>query len=149
VSTVTVSIDRSSLSLTALVASDDGATYQIKQDGLTRPAITWRLTAAPDSADVHGTEYVAAAKEQTSLPLDIIVKAASSAALNTACVALEDALSQFTYTATVVVDGVTKVWSCAPAAYSPTSGLIEFGMVNGHFDVFTVTIPVYPIPGSA
>lgn len=146
-STAEVSIDRSSLSLAALVVSDDGATYQIKQDGLTRPGITWRLTAAPDSADVHGTEYVAAVKEQTSLPLDVIVKAASSAALDTACVALEDALSQFSYPVTVTVDGVAKVWSSSPAAWS-YSRPTDLAEVQQHFTVMTLTIPVYPIPGS-
>lgn len=95
--------------------------------------------------NVHGSEYVGAVKEQTSLPLKVLVQAASSAALDTAVAALEAALSQFTYTATVAVDGVTKVWSCAPASYGSESGLVEHAMVSGHFDTFVVSIPVYPI----
>lgn len=146
----TVTLDCSSIPASDVVLnSATSATYVLLQEGLSRPAITWRLTPAPDSADVHGTEYVAAAKEQTTLPLKVMIQAASSAALDAAISDLEDALSQFTYTATVVVDGVTKVWSCAPAAYSPTSGLIDSNFVDGHFDVYTITIPVYPIPGSA
>jgi hypothetical protein len=148
--TASVTIDCSSISAPNVVISDDPTgTYVLLFEGLGRPAITWRLTSAPDSVNVHGTEYVAAVKEQTSLPLKVMVQAASSAALDTAVTALEDALSQFTYPTTVAVDGVSKVWSCAPAAYSPTSGLVDASMVAQHFDVYTITIPVYPIPGSA
>lgn len=142
-----VTLDCSSISATdvEIVSDDFAATYLLLLEGLGRPAITWRLTAAPDSADVHGSEYVAAAKEQTTLPLKVLIQAASSAALDVAITALEDALSQFAYTATMVVDGVTKVWACGPAAYSPTSGLVDSNMVDGHFDVYTITIPVYPV----
>lgn len=144
--TATVTLDCSSIPATDVVLnSATSATYVLLREGLGRPGITWRLTPAPDSADVHGSEYVAAAKEQTTLPLKVMIQAASSAALDAAIDALEDALSQFSYTATVVVDGVTKVWSCSPAACSPTSGLIESELVDGHFDVYTITIPVYPV----
>lgn len=143
-STATVSIDRTSLTLSALAITDDGATYQLKQDGLTRPAITWRLTSVPDSINIHGTEYIGVAKEQTSIPLEVIVKSTTSSALNTAVVALETALSQFTYTVTVTVDGVAKVWTAGPASWSfpmPTgpSDVAQF------FTLMTVSIPVYPI----
>lgn len=144
--TASVTINCSSISAPNIVISDAlDATYELVREGLGRPAITWRKTAAPDSADVHGTEYVAAVKEQTTLPLKVMIQAASSAALNTALNALEAALSQFSYTATVTVDGVTKVWSCGPAAYGSESGLIEHAKVLAHYDLWTITIPVYPI----
>lgn len=143
-STVTVSIDRTSLSLSALSITDDGATYQISQDGLSRPGVTWRMAAVPNSADTHGTEYVAAAKEQTSIPLEVIVKAASSAALNTAVEALLDALSQFSFDVTVTVDGVAKTWAASPASWAPKAAAGP-AQVAQHFEVLTVSIPVYPI----
>lgn len=145
-STVTVSIDRSSLpgALSPLVIADDGATYQIGQDGLGRPARSWRTTNMPDSADVHGSEPIAAVLEQTSIPLEVIVKAASSAALNTAVEALFDALSQFTYKVTVTVDGVAKTWSASPAPIAPKAPTGP-SQVAQFFEVFTVTVPVYPI----
>lgn len=143
-SVATVSIDRSSLSLSALTITDDGATYQLAQDGLGRPGITWRLASAPDSANVHGTEYVGAAREQSSLPLTVIVKAASSSALNTAVAALEDALSQFAYDVTVTVDGVAKVWPASPAAWSFTTP-VSPAQVTQFYTLMTITLPVYPI----
>lgn len=141
-----VTIDRSSLSLSDLVISDAfDATYQLLRDGLGRPAITWRMTAAPDSVDVHGTEYLAAVKEQTSLPLKVMVQAASTGALDTAVTALEDALSQFTFPVTQDIDGVTKVWSASPASYGADSGQVVHARVLQHFEVMVITIPIYPI----
>lgn len=142
-----MSVDRSALSLAALVFDDDGPTYRLTEQGLGRPAITWRRTAAPDSANVHGTEYIGAAKEQSSLPLEVKVYAASTAALDAACNELEDALSQFAYPVTVTEDGVTKVWSAGPADMS--SGLVDSGDVPAHIRTYALSIPVYPIPGSA
>jgi hypothetical protein len=144
---VSVSVDRSALSLTALVFNADGPTYRITEQGLGRPGITWRRTAAPDSVNVHGTEYVAASKEQSSLPLEVGVYAGTTADLDAACVALEDALSQFAYDVTVTEDGVVKVWSAGPADMA--SGLVDSGEVASHIRTYTITIPVYPIPGSA
>jgi hypothetical protein len=143
-STITVSIDRTSLSLSALAATNDGATYQIAQDGLGDPGITWRKSTMPDSDDIHGSEYVAAAKEQTSIPLEVIVKAASSSALKTARDALFAALSQFTYTVTVTVDGVSDVWTAGPADWARSTA-VQPGQVAQFFTVLTITIPVYPI----
>lgn len=98
----------------------------------------------PDSPDIHGTEYTSAAKEESSLPLEVKVFAASTAALNTACNALESALSQFEYTATVTEDGVSKVWSCAPADWS--TGSVDAGESAAFLRTYTITIPVFPVP---
>jgi hypothetical protein len=143
-STVTVAIDRASLSLSALTIANDGATYQIGMDGLSRPGRTWRITSAPDSADVHGSVPIAAALEQTSIPLEVIVKSTSSSALNTAVDALFAALSQFIYPVTVTVDGVAKVWSASPATVTPKAATGP-AQVAQFFEVFTVTIPIYPV----
>lgn len=140
-STASVSIDRTSLSLSALVIADDGATYQLGKDGLGEPNMTWRITSMPDSNDIHGSEPVTAVKEATSLPLTVIVKAASSAALKTATTALTDALSQFAYTATVTVDGQSDVWQCSPASWA-RSNAVQPGEVAQFFKVLTVTIPL-------
>lgn len=142
-----VTIDRSSLSEADLTIADSG-TYCLTEKGLGRPGITWRKATAPDSADVHGSEYFAAVKEQTSLPLEVAILADSSAELEAAIDELTDALSQFTYTVTVTVGGVSKVWDAGPADWSAASGLVEFSKANRFFDVLKVTIPIYPIPGS-
>lgn len=140
-STASVSIDRTSLSLSALVIADDGATYQLGMDGLGEPNMTHRTTSMPDSQDVVGSEPVSAVKEATSLPLTVIIKGSSSAALKTAVTALTDALSQFTFTATVTVDGQSDVWTCSPASWARSTA-VQPGEVAQFFKVLTVTIPL-------
>lgn len=100
----------------------------------------------PDSDAVHGTEFTAAAKEQSSLPLEVRVQGSSAGDLASACDALEAALSQFTYETTVTVDAVGRVWTCAPASWS--TGLVLSDESAAFFTVYSVTIPVYPIPGA-
>lgn len=142
--TATVSFDRTSLSLSALVASGAGPTYRITEEGLGRPAVTWRFSAMPDSPNVHGTERTGAAKEESSLPLVIDVYSDTTAHLETACDALEAALSQFTYDTTVTVDGAAKVWSCSPASWA--TGAIRAEDVNSFLRTYTINVPVYPVP---
>lgn len=142
-----VSVDRTSLSLSALSIADVvSGTYLLQKDGLGRPATMQRLTSMPDSADVHGTEYIAAAKEESSFVLKVIVQASTSSALDTAITALQDALSQFAYDITVTVGGVAKVWHASPASWSFGDGYVVDAMVLQHFELMTFTIPVYPIP---
>lgn len=141
-----VTIDRSSLSLADLVIDEamDGTYVLLLGSRLRRPGTIWRKSAMPDSNDVHGTEFLTAVKEQADIPLKVMVQADTSAALDTAIDELDDALSQFTYPVTVDLDGVEKVWDASPAPWSPDD-LEEYQAVLQHFDVLTVTLPVYPI----
>lgn len=146
-STASVSIDRTALSMSALTISGDGTgTYSLTAKGLGRPAITARSTWFPDSPDVHGSRLRSAVKEQSSLPLEVVVQAASASALDAAVTALSDALWQFSFTTTVTVDGVSKVWTCSPASWAVASGVVEVSHAAAFLEVLTITIPVYPIP---
>ena len=144
---LSVSIDRTSLSLSALVITDlPGATYRLPEDGMGRPAIAQRRTYAGNSAWLNGSTLISATKEQASLPLVIYTEAASSATLDTQMTALEAALGQFVYNVTVTVDGVAKVWRGDPADIS--WGEVDSGLVRAKMCRASVTIPVYPIPGA-
>lgn len=146
-STATVSIDRSDLSLAALVISGDGSgTYSLTDRGLGRPAITPRITNMPDSRDVEGSEILSAVKEQTALPLEVLVQATSTAALDAAIDALDAALWQLQYDVTVTIDGVAKVWHCTPAAWAVSSGVVEYARAAQFVEVLTITIPCKPTP---
>lgn len=146
-STASVTIARTALSLPDLVINDTSSTYRLTPDGLGEPGMTWRLTAMPDSADTHGTEYIAGALEQTSLPLKVLVMGADAAAVRTARNALTAALSQWDYTIAVVVDGQSATWSCAPGSWSLADG-VQYAMVAAQLEVMTISVPVYPIPGA-
>lgn len=143
--TASVSIDRTSLSLSPLVIDTAAAsTYRLGDGGLSRPVMTPRETKAPESRYYAGSELLAVTREQTALHLGVIIQAASSAALNTAVQALDDALWQFAYDVTVTVDGVVKVWHCTPATLGTASGLVEASHVEQFFDVFSIDLPCKP-----
>lgn len=141
---ITISIDRTSLSLAALVVdSTPGSGFWVPEDGLERPAITQRRQYAGASPWLHGSTLVAATKEQSTLPFTVYTQATTAALLSGQMDELEEALSQFTFDATVTIDGVAKVWACDPADIG--WGTVDSGMVRAHIARATVTIPVYPI----
>lgn len=141
-----VSVDRTELSLSALVIDTEGfGTYYIDKTGLGRVGRTPRETFASASPFVHGQSRTSVVLEESSLTLNVRVQAASSSALNTAVTALEDALFQFAYTVTVVMDGVTKVYDAYPATLNSADGLIAFERVQAFHEDLAITIPVYPV----
>lgn len=142
--TAAVSIDRASLSLSALDIGDSpGDTYCLTPEGLGEPEMTWRLGAMPDSASIHGREYISAALDESSLPLEIVVSGTSAANLATNKAALTTALSQFSYSVTVTVDSLAKVWLCGPANWS--IGAVQHSHQVELVQVVRFTIPVYPV----
>ena len=141
-----VSIDRTSLSLSALVIDTDGfGTYYVDAAGLGRVGRTWRETTAAASPFVDGVLVTDSVLDDAALALVVRVQAADTAALDTAVTALEAALSQFTYPVTVVMDGVTKVWTARPATIQTTDALIDFERVTNHIEDLSILIPVYPV----
>lgn len=143
-STASVSIDRSSLSLSPLLLTDDSPTYRLTDNGLGEPGFTWRETLMPDSGDVRGSELIAAVLERSSLPLEVLVMGSTSADLKTSVLALRDAVWQFSYATTVTVDGQSDTWAgCGPAAWSLSDGKVDHSHVAQFFRVYTITIPLY------
>lgn len=141
-----VSIDRTGLSLSALVIDTEGfGTYYVDKAGFGRVGRLPRETLATASPFVHGQFRTSVVWEEATLPLTVRVQADSSSALNTAVVALETALSQFTYSVTVTVDGVAKVWTAYPATWNSTDGLLAVERVRAFHEDLSITIPVYPV----
>lgn len=143
-----IDIDRTSLSLGALTVSDSSDTYRLARGGFGRPAITWRTTNAPDSDNVHGSELITAVKEQTSIPLTVLILGDTWDEVEAAIDVLDEALSQFSYPVTQTVGGVARVWAASPASWASTDP-IESWNVAECIEVLNVTIPVQPIPGEA
>lgn len=141
-----VSIDRTSLSLSPLVIDTDGfGTYYVDSAGLGRVGRTVRETVATSSPFVHGILVTGSVYDDAALPLVVRVQASTTSALDTAVTALETALAQFSYSVTVVMDGVTKVWTARPATIQSTDALIDFARVTNHIEDLTISIPVYPV----
>ena len=141
-----VSIDRTSLSLSALVIDTEGFnTYYVDKAGLGRVGKTPRETIAAASPFVHGQLRTAVVWEESTLPLTVRVQGTTSSALASAVDALEAALSQFVYTVTVTVDGVARAWTAYPATWNSTDGLTAFERVKTFHEDLSISIPVYPV----
>src|SRR6185312_2670988 len=122
-----ITIDCSSISASDIVISTDGfSTYYVDKAGLGRVGRAPRETFATPSPFQNGQARTAVVWDESSYPLTIRVQADSSSALDTAVAALEAALSQFIYTVTEVLDGVTKAWTAFPATWNSTDGLRAF-----------------------
>lgn len=144
--TGSVTIDRSGLSLTDLVIDTEGFnTYYIDKAGLGRVGRSPRETLATASPFVHGQARTSVVWEEASLPLTVRVQGTSSSALDTALTALDVALSQFVYEVTVVMDGVTKVYTAYPATWNSTDGLVAVERVKAFCEDLAISIPVYPV----
>ena len=138
---VVISRDGTDLTIDDTPMSD----FWIPEDGLGRPSKEWRRKYA-DEGLYHGALMTQATLEQTDLPLRVYCKAASTSALVALQDELEDAVSQFTYTATVTVDGVARIWNCDPADIS--WGLVASDMTRAYIALASLVIPVYPIAGT-
>lgn len=142
-----VSIQRSSIGLSPLVIATDGsAPYSITEGGLGRPAVTARTTYAGESNYVHGQTPVAVVRENSSLPLTVLIQGDSGAEVAQAAADLDEALWQFAYEVTVTEGTVTTTWLCSPASYGIDNGIVASHNVDEHYEVWAITIPVYPIP---
>lgn len=143
--TLTITISRTSLSLSPLVLS---GTYDSNALGVTNyqpPAEVPRYGWAPDSADVNGSELISVALEQANLSFDVVTDQATTATVSQS---LRDqvraAVGQFSFTVTTQVDGApAEVWSASRGQFSPAPRTYE-DMAN-HNPTYSVTIPVYPI----
>lgn len=141
--TASVSIDRTSLSLSPLVISNTpGGTVWLEDFQL--PAFAARKRYAPDSAHVPGSRLLTATLEAAELPLTINVRGASPAATATLQAEVEAALSQFSYDLTLTVDGVATVYE---ADFSWPRWTVDSGMVQAHLAKASVTIQINP-PGA-
>lgn len=141
-----ISIDRTSLGLGPLVIGVDGAApYSLTDGGLGRPAVSARATSVT-SPWVHGETVVNVVRDQTSIPLSVLVQGATEAALAVARDALDAALWQFVYEVTITEGTTSTTWQCTPASWGIDNSVVTPANVTGHFEVWTVTLPTYPIP---
>lgn len=111
-------------------------------DGVIRPAFEARRKYAPDSAWVGGKQLLAVVRDQAELTFPVIVRAQNAAAVEGWVQAFEIVLWQFSYTATLDIDGVTYDYDCEPAV--PVWGKISAPQRQINVRAGTVTIPVNP-----
>lgn len=146
--TLTISIDRTSLSLPPLVFSGTLDSNDLGVVDYQQPALQMRVGYVPDSVDRHGSQKNSAAYQQAILGWDWVAdQAASETESQAAYLEVAAALAQFDYTITTQVSGApAQVWDPDPGSVVPSSRTYED--LSNLTQVFAVTVPVYPIAGS-
>lgn len=114
------------------------------------PARQARVSYAPDSVNVHGSEAIGASWQQALLSFGwMLDEAADEAAVQAARAEVIAAVGQFSYTVTTQANGApAEVWRADMGSVAlPERTYVD--LARPDVLVFPVTIPVYPIPGSA
>lgn len=144
-SRASITVDRTSLGKAALVIADDGATFRLTEEGVGYVVQSVRVTTAPDSINVDGSEVTGFARNATGLAVEFHVFGASSAAVAASVAELEEAFYRLDYPVTRTVDGVSVTYSGGPCALTPKRATVDASVAAAHFDTFGVTIP-FPNP---
>lgn len=146
--TLTITIDRASLSLPPLEFSGrlDGTSLGIVE--YQAPARIARIDYAPDVAGVHGSEAQAWAWEQAILGWSFVrVAATTEADLQASYGEVVAALGRRSYTITTQISGApAQGWAADPGSVTPAAR--DLASLRYLGTVYAVTVPVYPIPGS-
>lgn len=138
--TASLSIDRTSLALGALVVPATG--YELGED-FAPGGMVWARTFAA-SRFVDDAALTSARRETTSLAGTIRVVGTSAAVLQTREAALRAALSQFSYTITWAEGATVYTWSCWPADMVPSALVAEQRDV--FVQEFAVAVPRASVP---
>lgn len=142
--TTSLSFDRTTLSLTPLVIGlySPVATYFLAGDGVFRADFTMRRNYAADSNYIPGKRLLAAVADAGTLPVVIYLQSDSTAALETAREALNDAATQWSYDVTLTLDGVATTYQADPEF--PQWGQVTQGELRAYMARAAIQIPVNP-----
>lgn len=141
---LSVGIDRTSLTLSALTITEDfSQTYWIA--GVEWPKFPRRKQRSGPSPYINGPgTLLANVRDLGVLPLTIHAQAATSSALETAKTALQAAVDQWTYTLTLTVDSGAHAYTAECADDDIAWGEIDSGMVRAFVARGSLVIPLYP-----
>lgn len=145
--TLTISIDRTSLTLDPLVLTghiDEDRVLSVSD--YQEPAMQPRIQYAPSSDDVSGEMPLGWVWQDSILGFNVFSDASSTEAdMRSKVAELVAAIARLSYETTVTVnDAPPEVWTCRPGSVAPVGGrsLVDMRL---HNPVWSVAIPVYPI----
>ena len=145
--TLTISIDRTALSLSPLVLKghDDGS-VTLGVTSYTEPAMQARVAYAPTSGYLHGEQPLGWSWQETMLNLSVVTFGQATESGSRALVAeLLAAITQFRYVTTVTVDDADpEGWLCRPGSLTPVSGRSVVDITH-HIPEWSVSIPCHPV----
>lgn len=149
--TLTISLGRSGLAVPAadlLFAGTRGAT-DFGIVGYQSPALQRRIGYAPDSPYIDGSEAISASWQQALMRFDWFFDnpTATETDVRAAYDEVVEAIGQFSFTVTTAVNGAPgQLWRADSGSIVEPERTYQ-NLANQN-PVYTVTIPVYPIPGS-
>lgn len=146
--TLTISIDRASLSLSPLEfsGSNDGTDLVIVS--YVPPSLINQVEYMADSSDVHGAEAVAAHYLQGVLAFSWYRNsAASETVVQSAFAEVAAAIGQFSFEIETQVSGApVQTWRADPGSLTGDSNGRTYVDLSTLTPVYSVSIPVHPIP---
>ena len=151
-SALSISTDRSgmpgSLSPLVLQGSVDGTGRRVT--AYAPPALQSRITYAPDSINIEGSEAIGATWQQSMLGFSVKIEATTEALVQAAYAEMVAAWSQFSFTVTTQLSGApAEVWAANRGAIQlADSAGRTFADVFNLNPIYSITIPVFPIPGT-
>jgi hypothetical protein len=145
--TLTISIDRTSMTLSALVLTGHvDVSRVLSVSDYQEPAMQPRIQYAPSSDDVSGEMPLGWVWQDSILGFNVFSDAsATEADMRSKIAELTAAVARLSYETTVTVsDADPEVWTCRPGSVTPVGGrsLVDMRL---HNPVWSVAIPVYPI----
>ena len=143
--TLTISVDRTSLSLGPLVfsANDDANVWGI-MPGYQQPGLVPETRVA-SSPLTHGEVATRFKWQQALHQFDAFPNVASAAALTAAKAEVRAALGRLSYSVTVTENGQATIWDCQPGSFMPSP--IDYPELDALHPAFAITIPCHPIDG--
>jgi hypothetical protein len=143
---LTISVDRTSLTLPALVLYGHGTTPGLAVESYTEPAMRPRVAYAPDSDWVDGSMPLSMTWQESLIGFTVFADEATSEAQARMWIAeLVRALGRLRYTVTITVgDAPAETWTCAPGTVTPAGGR-TLASLRDHDNVWEVSIPCQPI----
>lgn len=145
--TLTISIDRSALTLSPLVLKGHPATdLTLGVTDYTEPAMQARIAYAPTSAYLHGETPLGWSYQETMLNFSVATFNQATEAASRGLVAeLLAAITQFSYVTTVTVDGApAEGWRCRPGSLVPV-GRRSMADIAHHIPEWAVSLPCHPV----
>lgn len=148
--TLTISIDRTSLSLTPLVFSGTLAGTTLGVVEYSPPAEQARIEYMPDNPHIHGSEPIGAALQQSILSFSWMrVGATAEAEIRASLTEVRAAIRRLEFTVTTTENGAApEVWAGVFGSMALAENRRDRISLKHLVPVYAVTIPVYPIPGS-
>jgi hypothetical protein len=145
-SSLLISIDRTSLSLSPLVLAGHDVTRALSVSDYQEPAMQPRIQYAPSSDDVSGEMPLGWVWQDSILGFSVFAEDADTESdLRGRIAELTAAVARLSYETTVTVnDADPEVWSCRPGSVTPVGGRTSADLQD-HTSVWSVAIPVYPI----